>query len=277
MTDELPPKTHWDTDKAWHSLSARIARAERRRRIVRSVSITVAAAASVLVVARLALRSENAGQLDASFEVAQTKSGERRSLTLADGTRIDLAPATTVRYRLTRTARDVELEGLAQFTVTHNAERPFRVRARHTITEDIGTVFHIRAYSTDSAVQVAVAEGRVGVSTAANAPLQLDAGSAAIVGADNTPRLETTGAARASAGWINGSLTFRNAALGDVARDLSRWFGIEIRVPASATAPRITANYATPEITTVLDAISAATHLRYTRTGDTVQFLGARQ
>ncbi len=276
MTDEHPKAPDWNTDTAWRSLSTRIARAERRRRTVRGVGIALSAAAALLVVAKLAPR-DNRSAADAPFEVASTKPGERRAVTLADGTRIDLAPATTVRYRLTRTARDVELEGLAQFTVTHNAERPFRVRARNTITEDIGTVFHIRAYPTDSAVQVAVAEGRVDVSTAAKAPLQLDAGAAAIVGADNTPRLETTGVAKASAGWINGSLTFRNAALGDVARDLSRWFGIEIRVPASTTAPRITANYATPEITAVLDAISAATHLRYTRTGDTVKFLGSRQ
>lgn len=276
MTDEPPRHPNWNTEKAWTSLSTRIARAERRRRTVRGVGVALAAAASVLVVAKLATR-DNRSADTVPFEVASTKAGERRAVTLADGTRIDLAPATTVRYRMTPALREVELDGLAQFTVTHNAARPFRVRARNTTFEDLGTAFHVRAYSTDSAVQVSVVEGRVGVSTATQPPLQLDAGAAAIVGADNTPRLDTSGAAGAAAGWIDGSLTFRNATLSDVARELSRWFGVEIRVPTSASVPRITASYSAPELAAVLDAISATTRLRYTRQGDTVQFVGTRQ
>jgi transmembrane sensor len=98
---------------------------------------------------------------DVGTRVAHTGPGERLRLTLADSSSITLGPASTLRYSIQKTARRVELTGLASFTVTHDPNRPFIVRAGNAEATDLGTAFVVRAYSNDSTVEVAVSSGRV--------------------------------------------------------------------------------------------------------------------
>jgi len=92
-----------------------------------------------------------------------TPAGQRLRLTLPDSSRVLLSVGT--RLRLPRDfglrARAVELDGEAYFVVRHDPRRPFLVRTRQGVTEDLGTSFDVRAYAQEDYVQVVVASGRV--------------------------------------------------------------------------------------------------------------------
>jgi transmembrane sensor len=198
--------------------------------------------------------------------VATTR-GQRLAVRLDDGTRVALGPASTLRYAIGSTARRVELSGLAQFRVTHDPARPFTVRAANAVATDLGTTFTVRAFAEESSVVVAVTEGRVSLQARA-ASLSLAAGQVGIAGRGGVVRSDLA-AARLSE-WTEGRLSFTDATLGDVARELSRWFDADVRVDdARLAARRVSADYANPTLSVALTAIARATGARVDRMSGT--------
>jgi transmembrane sensor len=92
----------------------------------------------------------------------RTSVGEQRSETLVDGSRLELAPDSTVRVRFTPFRREVELQrGQAFFAVSHSPLRDFIVNARGLEVTASGTAFDVRMSSGDTFVTVS--EGSVHV------------------------------------------------------------------------------------------------------------------
>ncbi len=94
-----------------------------------------------------------------------TQAGERREITLADGSVMDLSPYTNVAVRYRTHERLIDLEhGEALFHVAKNRDRPFIVESANTRVRAVGTVFRVRR--TPRNVCVTVVEGLVAVSEA---------------------------------------------------------------------------------------------------------------
>lgn len=92
-----------------------------------------------------------------------TEAGEQRSLSLSDGSTIELNSRSRLRVRYTRGERVVELvEGQALFHVAKDASRPFIVRSAQTNVRAVGTSFDV--YRKAAGTVVTVLEGRVTVS-----------------------------------------------------------------------------------------------------------------
>lgn len=119
-----------------------------------------ALAASIAMVCVMAsLLPWLAGQWHSTYA---TDIGERRSITLEDGSTIDLNARSKVRVRFSKSERDVELiEGQALFAVAHDVSRPFIVSAGNTAVRAVGTQFDV--YRKGSGTTVTVVEGRVAV------------------------------------------------------------------------------------------------------------------
>src|SRR4051812_20568297 len=123
------PRRAWRTDDAWKGLRARIDAAavdpipERRKPPYRTWG--AAAAAALLVAAAGAYWWPARSTHSATIQEFATRAGERRTVRLADSTQVLLAPATTLHVRIGAHTRDVELTGLADFTVVHDVQRPF--------------------------------------------------------------------------------------------------------------------------------------------------------
>lgn len=119
------------------------------------------AAASVLLALGLTAFMPNDGWLGIPHTYMAGK-GEHQSIALADGSSIELNTDSEVRVHFNRWRRNVEMvKGEAFFTVSHDAERPFEVRAGIGRIRDIGTAFDI--YIKPEQVLVAVQEGIVEV------------------------------------------------------------------------------------------------------------------
>jgi len=94
--------------------------------------------------------------------VYTTDLGERRTLTLPDGSVVTLDARSRMRVKYTDKERLVALEqGQARFTVAKDPLRPFRVRARNQTVVALGTQFDVELVF--SAVLVTLIEGHVAV------------------------------------------------------------------------------------------------------------------
>lgn len=159
----------------------------------------------------------------------RTQVGERRAISLADGSTVELNTDSQVRVRLTKTQRSLTLDrGQAMFAVAHDAERPFIVTAGDTSVRAIGTRFEV--YRAQDAVRVTLAEGRVQVSRAVKAsaqgpapgPVTLTAGERVEIGRAKTGAPAPVDVA-AVTGWTSGRLTFKDVRLADAVAEVNRY------------------------------------------------------
>jgi len=260
----------WDTEGQWRALRDRIAAEQTERPVAaerprswtgRRVARWLATAAALVLAVggTWYARASSAPH----YRTATTTRGQRARLRLDDGTQVVLGPASTLRYDVTSRARRVELTGMAQFRVVHDATRPFVVHAGRAEATDVGTEFTVRAFADEDAVVLAVTEGEIALRAGAGR-LSLTAGQVGRVDASGVQRVERPTADYAQ--WTDGRLVFQNAPLTDVARELSRWFDADVRVDARVAQRRVSATYAAPTLESVLSAITRATGSRAERT-----------
>jgi transmembrane sensor len=123
------------------------------------------------------------------FPIYATEIGERRSITLADGSTVDLNSRSRLRIEFAKKERRVELlEGQALFQVAKNKDRPFIVSSGDATVRAVGTQFDV--YRRTGGTTVTVLEGRVAVYSTAHveptAPAPASAPSS-IAGPPHTP------------------------------------------------------------------------------------------
>jgi transmembrane sensor len=128
------------------------------------------------------------------YPLYATDIGERRSITLADGSTVDLNARSQLRVEFTNSERRVELlDGQALFQVAKDKARPFIVHSGGATVRAVGTQFDV--YRKDSGTTITVLEGRVAVYTGARTA-QADSASKSVVPESDVPPQHTL--ARAS-------------------------------------------------------------------------------
>lgn len=295
------PEFRVDVNAAWGSLSSRIRHAEGARpRLVVSRGgsgagtkprwwrdgarlFQVAAAAVVLIGGALVLprlRSAGdvpeAGMLAAASSVT-TSAGERRTLRLPDGSLVTLGVSSTLRARegYGEGPREVELTGEAFFTVTHDEAHPFRVIVNGTVVEDLGTEFAVRSYGTSAPIRVAVASGSVAVrrGTTADTAVVLSPRDVATIAGSGEVAVQRGVNVEPFTAFASGRLIFTDAPLSDVADELVRWYGVEVRIADRALLERhLTSTFEGESLDEVLRIIGMTLDVRYSRNGNAVEF-----
>ncbi|MGZ4956342.1 MAG: FecR family protein [Methylobacter sp.] len=180
--------------------------------------------------------------------------GDRQTVTLADGSRIELNTESEVRVHFNRWQRSVEIiKGEAFFTVNHDAERPFEVRAGSGRIRDIGTAFEV--YIKLGQVIVAVQEGIVEVQ--ASGKRELIAGQQlAFSNSGEFQTLQGQDIAGLTA-WRQGNLVFRNRRLDDVLAEVGRYHDTRIRLQNETLSKlRVSGTFHTAELDNTLNAIA---------------------
>jgi len=168
-----------------------------------------------------------------------TRTGQDTTITLIDGTRVRLAPRTTlaVSAGFGEGTRTVTVSGEAYFEVLHASGTPFVVQSKNLTTRVLGTTFLIRADADDSLSHVSVASGKVAIARRGleRRPILLTAGMAAAVpdSADNAVVVDRTSQ---TIRWVDGRLIFHNAPASDVLDALTRWYGYRFQLADSALA-----------------------------------------
>ncbi len=199
----------------------------------------------------------------------ETAIGERRVVTLADGSRVSLDSNSEVTVRYSKSARDLHLlKGQARFDVAHNVERPFSVIAGDQKVIATGTAFNIDV--TGLKVLVTLIEGHVVVldedrpllglmdapSPIARPSVELKAGQQLAAFRTAPPIIVTANIQRVTA-WTTGQLMFDNETLADVIARVNRYTEspIEIDDPKVARL-RISGVFNTGDIAGFVDTVT---------------------
>ncbi|HEX6630306.1 MAG TPA: FecR domain-containing protein [Gemmatimonadaceae bacterium] len=217
----------------------------------------------------------------AAARVYETGIGQRDSLRLPDGSLAVLGPRSRLEVPAGygAPAREVELRGEGYFEVRHDDAHAFTVRAGAAAVRDVGTTFTVR--SEGDSVRVAVREGAVLLHAAAG---PRDGG--VVLHEGDVGVLDTGGRALARRGtlpadamaWTRGRLVFHDAPLAEVAAELRRWYGLELRAGDSSLAGRhLTASFDGEPAERVLDVIGLALGASVERHGDTVVVRATRE
>jgi transmembrane sensor len=158
----------------------------------------------------------------------QTKVGERSTVQLADGTRVELDTDSAIDVAYARGLRLVRLvRGQAFFVVAHDAAHPFRVAADGRVVSDLGTRFDIRLQGAET--RVALVEGSVGVTrgddpavTPSGDAEMLKPGQELIARPGRADEIVQADVQRAS-DWRRGVVQFDNTSLSDAVAELNRY------------------------------------------------------
>lgn len=240
----------------------------------RRTLVRVAAAVIVVLGASLIWRASQDREVPLVATAAYATSvGQTDSLRLPDGTRVVLGPLSrlTLSGDFGNSTRAVELNGEAWFDVEPDARTPFTVRAGAATIRDLGTGFAVR--SNGGLVRVAVTVGSV-VLHATGRPestgVVLEAGDRGVLAASGGVSRERGAADDNDIAFTQGRLVFENATLEEVATELRRWFGIELRASDPVLANRhLTAAFEGDSLAQVLNVIGLAFGASIERKGDT--------
>jgi len=257
-----------DVEAALRKVKTRMRAAPPTRSVIHSLRRygALAAAAAVLLVAGVlvARRVPRSRPTVIAARTYTTHVGERRDYLLSDGTQVTLGPASRLIVR----SRTAELFGEAYFSVVHDAARPFVVRAGDATIRDVGTEFTVHSDSGE-AVRVVVSEGAVQLARGRDS-VTLVRGDVGIVAPDGRVAASRGAATDDDLAWTLGRLVFRNAPVAELAADLRRWYGVELRVTDSTLLRRhFTGSFAKEPATQVVDVIALALGAHVERRGDT--------
>lgn len=157
--------------------------------------------------------------------VYSTAPGETRTVTLDDGSRLQINGGSTLSVKMERGRRLVHMDQAeATFDVAHDAGRPFLIDVGESQVRVVGTAFNIRRSTDDT--QVAVLRGVVEVSDL-NQParrVRLTVGQS--VQRDDADDRMTVAPVdvRTAAAWTQGRRAYDDRPLREIAADLSRAF-----------------------------------------------------
>lgn len=242
---------------------------------VARIAAVLLLAAGAAGVWQLAVRRSAPAFRPAQLREVTTARGQRATVRLADGTRVELGVDSRLRYapEYGADSRDVYLEGQAYFDVVHDARRPFAVHTARALVRDIGTKFGVRSYADAPAVEVVVAEGAVALVGGRRVGATLDSlvlKRADLGRVDAAGRLASVHGVDVAArlAWTEGRLVFTDTPLGDVLPELSRWYNASIRLGDSSLADlRYTASVKDESLPQLLNLLGAALELRVERDG----------
>jgi len=187
-----------------------------------------------------------------------TAAGQRATIALGDGSRIILAPQSsiTVTRDTHGPGRTIQLSGEAYFDVHPSATTPFVVRVAGIDVRVLGTSFDVRRYSSDRATRIVVSSGKVAVArrdaAGTHTPVIVPTGMIAMANDSTITTSPATDALQYTV-WTTGHLVFTNAAVTDVLETVGRWCGYTFQLNDSTLASRhVNAVLVTGERTTML-------------------------
>ena len=193
-----------------------------------------------------------------------TARGERRTVSLPDGSRVELNTDSRIAIAYSETRRDIVLtRGEALFEVAKDPARPFVVQAGEAQVRAVGTAFNIRMR--EKVVELTVTEGVVAVDErAAAAPRQVSEGKGAVIatGAVAEVNLDPE-VLRRRLLWRDGVVEFEGDTLEQAATEFNRYNDRRLVVADPQVASiRVGGRFGTHEVHRFLVALQAGFPVR---------------
>ncbi len=166
------------------------------------------------------------------YNTVSTPRGGQYQLVLADGSKVWLNAASTLRFPTSFVGKErkVELEGEGYFEVAKNAAMPFKVDVDGKgEVEVLGTHFNINSYSNEPAINTTLIEGSVKVTGNLSGKTQnLNPGEQARINAAGQVTLNRNINVDEIIAWKEGNFNFNSAGIEYIMRNVSRWYDLDV-------------------------------------------------
>jgi transmembrane sensor len=224
--------------------------------------------------------------IGAETRLYATAVGEQRTITLEDGSSVQLNTDSRLEVRYTASSRDLRLlRGEAFFDVAANPTRPFSVYGADGVARAVGTAFVVRLHGQRMDVTVTKGIVEVAALTLPPTPPALESLAdrprlaPALVAADNgevatasiapqgitRQKLSASDAARQFA-WRQGMLAFSGDRLSSVIADVSRYTDIDIEIADPALNDlQVSGYFKVGEVEPMLEALESGFNVRVER------------
>ena len=163
------------------------------------------------------------------FNIIATPKGGQYKLLLADGTKVWLNAASSLRYPISFDGkkREVELTGEAYFEVASDKTKPFIVSSKEFKVQVLGTHFNINAYENEGASRTTLLEGSIRINIPNNSQLLMPGQQARISSLNEINVINHVETDEVVA-WKNEIFQFVKSDIHSVMRQIERWYDVEI-------------------------------------------------
>ena len=255
-----------------------------------SLSVTAA------IVMGLLLMDNNSGI--SGNGIYETRTGEQNSITLVDGSVIQLNTGSRIHVNFVDNQRTVSLmAGEVHFEVAKDTTRPFIVKAREGLVRAVGTAFTVRLQP--QALKVVVAEGKVALATSLDKP-NSDSNTAETVkravdrgyliegqtvdfipeadkGLGNEIQELKQDDLDQQLAWRKGMLLFSGESLSEVITEVNRYTSLKIEIIDAQIADiRIGGHFKVDETEAMLHALEMSFGIQVTRPSDNTVHLALK-
>ena len=168
---------------------------------------------------------------EASLVECFVPNGERRQLTLPDGSTVWLNAGSILLYpEAFGTTRVLYLSGEGNFTVVKDEKKPFIVKTNYLDVEALGTVFNVHSYPDDSKTTTILESGKVKVNDKSGAAgdVILSPNEQLVYNHADASFTRSNVDASHMHTWTDGYLIFQKETLGDIFRSLERRYNVKI-------------------------------------------------
>lgn len=197
--------------------------------------------------------------------IETTARGERRTVALPDGSRIELNTDSRIAVAYSDSRRDIVLtRGEALFDVAKDPSRPFIVQAGEAQVRAVGTAFNIRLR--DKVVELTVTEGVVAVDekAAKTPPRHVPEGKGAVIATGAVAEVDLDPEVlRRRLLWRDGVVEFEGDTLEQAAAEFNRYNDRKLVVADPQVASiRVGGRFGTHEVDRFLGALQAGFPVR---------------
>lgn len=161
----------------------------------------------------------------------ESPAGQMTNIELPDGTLVMLNSGTEIKYSgdFTKGNRQVYLKGEAFFDVQTDIEHPFIVHSEFLGVKVYGTSFNIQAYPEDLEFTATLIEGKIGLLDKNGEEVASMSPGEKACFFDSKTSIEIRKVdTEMYTSWKEGLVTFRNERLEDIAKQIERWYNVEI-------------------------------------------------
>lgn len=212
------------------------------------------------------------GAVAAVYNTIVTPRGGQYKILLADGTKVWLNAASSLRFPTAFKGGDrtVFVTGEAYFEVAPDKGKPFRVQTGKTTVDVLGTRFNVMAYDDETELATTLLQGSVRVTEGGKGTL-LSPGEQA--GFNKETGLTGVAAADTSEviAWKNEEFAFNDVPIQGIMRQLSRWYNIDVRLEGNIAPRKIRGSISRDyNISEVLNMLVFTAGIHYTIAGNKV-------
>ena len=209
---------------------------------------------------------ENVHATGSEIAAISTPRGGQYNIELADGTKVVLNNASTLKFPSTFAGlldRTVELSGEGYFQVAKDKKHPFIVKSGNQEVKVLGTHFNINCYPDEASVKTTLVEGSVEIKTLSGTfrSKKLEPGQQAELskGGIEVALVDTESALA----WKDGDFIF-NDDITTIMRQISRWYDVEVIYEGKISAKEFVGTFSrSKNINEILKALELTNRVHF--------------